>query len=82
MRVHEVILRALNGDLTWLQAADSLGRSPRSIVDSDCRDLHDLSTQFGRQDSNRSTMTVQSLVGAGDVAALAKNSRLHTTGAH
>jgi hypothetical protein len=31
MRVHEVILRALSGDLTWLQAADILGRSPRSI---------------------------------------------------
>lgn len=31
MRVHEVILRALSGDLSWLQAADILGRSPRSI---------------------------------------------------
>jgi transposase len=31
MRVHEVILRALSGDLTWLQVADILGRSPRSI---------------------------------------------------
>ena len=31
MRVHEVILRALSGELTWLQAADILGRSPRSI---------------------------------------------------
>lgn len=31
MRVHEVILRALSGDITWLQAADILGRSPRSI---------------------------------------------------
>lgn len=31
MKVHEVILRALSGKLTWLQAADILGRSPRSI---------------------------------------------------
>ena len=31
MRVHEVILQALSGQLTWLQAADILGRSPRSI---------------------------------------------------
>jgi transposase len=31
MRVHEVILRGLSGALTWLQVADILGRSPRSI---------------------------------------------------
>lgn len=31
MKVQEVILRALSGQLTWLQAADILGRSPRSI---------------------------------------------------
>src|SRR5213595_3794127 len=31
MKVQEVILRALDGKLTWLQAADILGRSPRSI---------------------------------------------------
>jgi len=31
MKVQEVILRALSGPLTWLQAADILGRSPRSI---------------------------------------------------
>ena len=31
MKVQEVILRALSGRLTWLQAADVLGRSPRSI---------------------------------------------------
>jgi len=31
MKVHEVILRALSGQLSWLQAADILGRSPRSI---------------------------------------------------
>src|SRR5215813_2553547 len=31
MKVQEVILRALAGKLTWLQAADILGRSPRSI---------------------------------------------------
>ncbi len=31
MKVQEVILRALSGKLTWLQAADILGRSPRSI---------------------------------------------------
>ena len=31
MRVHEVILRGLSGELTWLQVADILGRSPRSI---------------------------------------------------
>src|SRR5688500_9619579 len=31
MKVQEVILRALSGQLTWVQAADILGRSPRSI---------------------------------------------------
>ena len=31
MKVQEIILRALSGQLTWLQAADVLGRSPRSI---------------------------------------------------
>ena len=31
MKVHEVIVRALAGKLTWLQAADILGCSPRSI---------------------------------------------------
>jgi transposase len=31
MKVQEVILRALSGQLTWPQAADILGRSPRSI---------------------------------------------------
>ncbi len=31
MKIHEVIVRALSGQLTWLQAADILGRSPRSI---------------------------------------------------
>jgi hypothetical protein len=31
MKVQEVILRALSGQLTWLQAADILGCSPRSI---------------------------------------------------
>src|SRR3989442_1478499 len=31
MKVQEVILRALSGQLTWLQAADILDRSPRSI---------------------------------------------------
>src|SRR5215831_12330676 len=31
MRVREVILRGLSGALTWLQVADILGRSPRSI---------------------------------------------------
>jgi transposase len=31
MKVHEVIMRALDGQLTWLQAAEILGRSPRSI---------------------------------------------------
>jgi Winged helix-turn helix len=31
MKVQEVILKALSGQLTWLQAADILGRSPRSI---------------------------------------------------
>ena len=31
MKVQEVIMRALSGQLTWLQAADILGRSPRSI---------------------------------------------------
>lgn len=31
MRVHEVVLRALSGEITWIQAADILGRSPRSL---------------------------------------------------
>jgi transposase len=31
MRVQEVIVRGLSGELTWLQVADILGRSPRSI---------------------------------------------------
>ena len=31
MKVQEIILRALSGQLTWLQAAEILGRSPRSI---------------------------------------------------
>jgi winged helix-turn helix protein len=31
MKVQEVILKALSGKLSWLQAADILGRSPRSI---------------------------------------------------
>jgi len=31
MTVQEVIVRALAGQLTWLQAADILGRSPRSL---------------------------------------------------
>src|SRR5213594_1901765 len=31
MKVQEVIVRALAGKITWLQAADILGRSPRSI---------------------------------------------------
>ena len=31
MKVQEVILQALSGQLTWVQAADILGRSPRSI---------------------------------------------------
>ncbi len=29
VKIQEVILRALSGQLTWLQAADILGRSPR-----------------------------------------------------
>src|SRR3989475_12141778 len=31
MKVQEGILGAVDGKLTWLQAADILGRSPRSI---------------------------------------------------
>ncbi len=31
MKVQEVIVRGLSGQLTWLQVADILGRSPRSI---------------------------------------------------
>ena len=42
MRVHEIILRALSGELTWLQAADILRRSPRSI-----RRLRLRFTQYG-----------------------------------
>jgi hypothetical protein len=31
MKVQEVILRAIDGQLTWGQAADILGYSPRTI---------------------------------------------------
>jgi transposase len=31
MKVHEIIMRALDGQLTWIQAAEILGRSPRRI---------------------------------------------------
>src|SRR5260370_32568142 len=31
MKAHEVIMRAVDGQLTWMQAAEILGRSPRSI---------------------------------------------------
>ena len=31
MRVQEIVVRGLSGELTWLQVADILGRSPRSI---------------------------------------------------
>src|SRR5437867_10118604 len=31
MKMHEVILRALSGALTWLQAADILGLDPRTV---------------------------------------------------
>jgi transposase len=31
MRMYEVILRAMSGELTWLQAARVLGKSPRSL---------------------------------------------------
>ena len=31
MKVQEGILRAIDGKLTWLQAADILGYSPRTI---------------------------------------------------
>jgi hypothetical protein len=31
MKAQEVILRAIDGQLTWIQAAEILGRSPRSI---------------------------------------------------
>jgi transposase len=41
MKVQEVILRALSGQLTWLQAADILGRSPRSIRRMRWRYEHD-----------------------------------------
>ena len=30
MKVQEVILRAMDGKLTWMQAADILGYSPRT----------------------------------------------------
>ena len=29
MKVHEILMRALDGQLTWIQAAEILGRSPR-----------------------------------------------------
>src|SRR5215831_291406 len=41
MKVQEVIVRALAGQLTWLQAADILGRSPRSIRRMRWRFEHD-----------------------------------------
>ncbi len=31
MKMQEVIMRALSGAITWLQAADILGRNPRSL---------------------------------------------------
>ncbi len=31
MKVHEIIMRALDGQLSWIQTAEILGRSPRSI---------------------------------------------------
>src|SRR5260221_11207673 len=31
MKVQEVLVRALAGELTWIQAADILGMSPRSV---------------------------------------------------
>jgi len=31
MKIQEVIMRALSGAITWLQAADILGRDPRSV---------------------------------------------------
>src|SRR5260370_1545927 len=31
MKAHEVNMRALDGQLTWIQAAEILGRSPRSM---------------------------------------------------
>ena len=31
MKVQDAILRAATGQLTWLQATDILGRSPRSV---------------------------------------------------
>src|SRR5207244_4582743 len=31
VRVHDVVHRALSGDLAWRQVADILGRSPRSV---------------------------------------------------
>ncbi|HEY8232664.1 MAG TPA: helix-turn-helix domain-containing protein, partial [Vicinamibacteria bacterium] len=31
MKVKEVIFRAINGEYTWLQAAEILGMSPRSV---------------------------------------------------
>jgi transposase len=42
MKVQEIILQALSGKLTWLQAADILGRSPRSV-----RRLRTRYEQFG-----------------------------------
>ena len=33
MKVQEVVLRTLDGKLSWLQAADVPGRSPRSTGD-------------------------------------------------
>src|SRR5215468_4841985 len=41
MKVQEVIVRALAGQLTWLQAADIRGRSPRSIRRMRWRFEHD-----------------------------------------
>ena len=31
MKVHEVIARALSGEIHWFRAADILGMSPRSL---------------------------------------------------
>jgi hypothetical protein len=39
MKIQEVILRAMSGALTWLQAADILGMHPRSLRRVDERQL-------------------------------------------
>jgi hypothetical protein len=54
MKIQEVILRAMSGALTWLQAADILGMHPRSLRRVDERQLGRLGVdERGRERSSK-----------------------------